>query len=64
MWKQISIFLLEKKFFLHGFNLAEQQIIKFYSDLIWRSEKKIKFDDFRHFAPIAPNFPLRQNLSE
>ena len=26
-------------------------------DLIWRSEKKMKFGDFCHFAPIAPNFP-------
>ena len=25
-------------------------------DLIWRSEKKIKFGDFCHFAPVAPNF--------
>ena len=25
-------------------------------DLIWRSEKIIKFGDFCHFAPIAPNF--------
>ena len=25
-------------------------------DLIWRSEKNIKFGDFCHFAPIAPNF--------
>ena len=25
-------------------------------DLIWRSEKKIKFGDFYPFAPIAPNF--------
>ena len=25
-------------------------------DLIWRSEEIIKFGDFCHFAPIAPNF--------
>ena len=30
--------------------------IKFGADLIWRSEKKIKFGDFCHFALIAPNF--------
>ena len=33
-----------------------EKIIKFGADLIWRSEKKIKFGDFCHFAPIAPNF--------
>ena len=32
-----------------------EKIIKFGADLIWRSEKKIKFGDFCHFAPIAPN---------
>ena len=28
----------------------------FAMDLIWRSEEIIKFGDFCHFAPIAPNF--------
>ena len=38
-----------------------EKIIKFGADLIWRSEKKIKFGDFCHFAPIAPNF-LRSKI--
>ena len=25
-------------------------------DLIWRSQKKVKFGDFCHFAPVVPNF--------
>ena len=25
-------------------------------DLIWRSQKKVKFADFCHSAPIVPNF--------
>ena len=25
-------------------------------DLIWRSERKIKFDNFCHFVPIASRF--------
>ena len=33
-----------------------EKIIKFSADLIWRSEKKIKFGNFCHFEPIAPNF--------
>ena len=35
---------------------CSEKIIKFGVDLIWHSEKKIKLGDFCHFAPIAPNF--------
>ena len=40
MWKQISIFLLEKHFFAMDLILCSEKIIKFGADLIWCSEKK------------------------
>ena len=70
MWKQISIFLLEKKsFFAMDLIWGSEKIIKFGADLIWRSEKKIKFgaDLIWQFLPFCANcakFSPHQNLSE
>ena len=50
MKANFDFFIIEKIFY-HGFNLTQRENIKFGADLIWHSEKKIKFGDFCHFAP-------------
>ena len=47
MWKQISIFLLEKIFFAIDLIWRSEKIIKFGVDLIWL---------FLPYSPIAPIF--------
>ena len=53
VWKPISIYLLEKKFFRHGFNLAQRE-----KKLIWRGFNLAIFVILRQLRQIfsAPKF--------